>query len=152
MIDNKYYTPELEEFHIRFRYEQNMPYHPDFTGNSTYIDNWHRCSFPDPFTGYKIDGLKPSIEKQWIRVKYLDQDDIEELGWKLVKDYNKFEKNFQLFIDEYDWYELMTDENQEVIIEKWLSNDDNTSNGYTLFRGKIKNFNELQRIMKQLGI
>jgi hypothetical protein len=70
MEDNKYYTPEIEEFHVGFEYEARPK-------------------------GSEVDFIKFRIEKNEIyyslyslfktseiRVKYLDNEDIESLGWK----------------------------------------------------------------------
>lgn len=73
-MENKYYTPTIEEFNVGFRYEVN-----------TVLDKWEKTTFEiDPFKinltmiqGY-LNGIKPII-----RVKHLDHDDIIEAGWKL---------------------------------------------------------------------
>lgn len=68
-MENKYYTPSIEEFHVGFEYEtysDQKGWEPKVYGLLDFID-W----------GY--DGNYICVGS--VRVKYLDQSDIEELGW-----------------------------------------------------------------------
>ena len=134
MEENKYYTPELEEFHIGFEYE--------------WLDEhniWHKEETPLEITK---EGFKD--QTYGLRVKYLDKEDIESLGWV----YNYLTKDFELSI------QGRTDTS---IFEYWLTLEDfNSTKGYRLtidgednensFNGVIKNKSQLKKLMKQLNI
>jgi hypothetical protein len=62
MKKNKYYTPEIEEFHVGFEYE------------NYYNDIWHSKEF-----GESADTLRHLTDYP-NRVKHLDREDIESLG------------------------------------------------------------------------
>ena len=105
-----------------------------------------------------------NIKDGEIRVKYLDREDIESLGWtnykKSVWDYYEIEKQFRLSSGHWGskWMlqhdranEFITIEDNDigfnVIIKASISGNEDT-----LFEGTIKNKSELLRLMKQLGI
>ena len=80
---NKYYTPSKEEFHVGFEYEvfqKGEVYDP----TAMYLmppeteDKWYKFKYPDPFLGYRLDIL---FKTHPLRVKYLDREIIESLGW-----------------------------------------------------------------------
>lgn len=68
----KYYTPEIEEFHIGFEYE-----YEDINegGAST---SWYK-GILQPNEGYIIDQIYNDENREY-RVKYLDREDIESLN------------------------------------------------------------------------
>jgi len=132
-MKNKYYTPSLDEFHIGFGYE--------------WLDekgNWIKEDSPSEITpaGYE-DQL------YGLRVKYLDSEDIESLGFM-----NETTLNFQkpdLFTGE-----TTEDTNEEyyAIVYSFryktceiLNCEDNT-----LFCGIIKNKSELKQVLKMIGV
>lgn len=97
-MENKYYTPKIEEFRVGFEYEvfqEGQPYDP----NVMYLmppqteDTWYKFKFPDPFLGYNLDRM---FKTYTMRTKYLDREDIESLEFKVL-DENlntyKFEKH-----------------------------------------------------------
>ena len=66
----KYYTPEIEEFHVGFEYEEQVE-----PGKWA----WNTCH-PNTFEKlYDWDSM--DMLKIRTRVKYLDQEDIESLGF-----------------------------------------------------------------------
>lgn len=116
MENNKYYyTPTIEEFHIGFEYELLTDHH----------DIWDSYQIEDKHDLF--DALTETT-----RVKYLDQSDIESLGWK--KEENCFVKNN---------YKLYLYGNTHIQIQ---------SSGNLNFNGTIKNKSELKKLMQQLGI
>jgi hypothetical protein len=146
MESNKYYTPELSEFCIGFEYEESI-------GNDKFVNKVFdihtilrgltQCSGNNYTVG------------NYIKVKYLDKEDLEELGF--VKDIRtlypcnftgsfKNEKEYYLeykpFIPEFNLNELLTILKLDLINKKHE----------TIFKGTIKNKCELQKILKQLGI
>lgn len=74
-VDTKYYTPSLEEFHIGFEYE--------FKLYKDGITEWEPttlnvCAVLTDFVADNPFAQRPSD----FRVKYLDKEDIESLGFK----------------------------------------------------------------------
>lgn len=134
---SEYYTPEISEFHVGFRYEyqfDDLPWKQYTLPFYVYFENP-----PCPF-GYYNEG-QPMLS--W-RVKYLDVADIEELGWK--KKLNFFGE--VIFAHRsYTLKQLEGNIKNRIIITRadgeWTD---------TVFSGTIKNLNELQTIMKQIGI
>ena len=137
--DNKYYTPKQEEFHIGFEYEE--------LNETTNV--WH----PNSITQFcDLDLVECELEQETgiIRVKHLDREDIESLGFNI--DITKsFQKN-ELVICETDFGSALNEyckiiyniKNQEANIEDCCE--------MALFIGKIKNKSELKRLLIQLGV
>lgn len=128
----KYYTPEIEEFHIGFEYEWLDDEKEDPT--------WIKATTP---TAIEIKGYEDIV--YGLRVKYLDREDIEELGF--------------IELGQEDYY-LHGDLNN-LRIEKlhhkdipcfYRINYDNEDIGSTNLFVSIKNKSELKRLMKQLGL
>jgi hypothetical protein len=131
MEDKKYYIPEIEEFHYGFIFEY-------FNGQEY---EKRISSLEGPFRNNPTKFF--DSEKDKFRVKYLDKEDIESLGFKFVKE-DKFSKYFK-----FQNFKLQTVENGTHGIYIAELDED----GHTLvFRGIIKNKSELKRILKQIGI
>lgn len=146
----KYYTPTIEEFHVGFEYEKNNePYRRGydkeiFTEDDMYNDNFM----------YHFD-VKNT------RVKYLDKQDIEELGWHSEMVINVWSEDDDI-IDGYvinqsntDTYVLLYSE-EDNIVGIYLQRIYNEMSGnweeHRLFSGYIKNKSELKNIMKMINI
>jgi hypothetical protein len=123
-MKDKYYTPEIEEFHIGFEYEVDWgPF------------KWKKAIYQDYMTA---DSMCDDV-----RVKYLDKEDIESLG----------------FIEDPDFTYLHTFKrvrnNISIYTRNWgvfsIVNEDRMKNNI-VFTGTIKNKSELKKLMKQLGI
>lgn len=68
MSDNKYYVPDISEFRVGFEFEEmNDIFEKEVFGETVYAD---------------YDLMKDLILEGDVRVKHLDRDDIEELGFK----------------------------------------------------------------------
>lgn len=148
--NNKYYVPEISEFHVGFEYE--------FLKNHGSPDEiWEPRKLKtisdgedDPYLGYTFKSLESYdnvfIRNAW-RVKYLNREDIESLGWE-----NEFNEMFGE-----NKYKL-----NNYIITSIFKNNQTVDisllplfkgQGLTrIFRGTIKNKSELKKLMKQLGI
>ena len=117
----KYYTPKIEEFHVGFEFEKE----------------WEDGSWSKEIL--EVDELK-DIEEEMLpitRVKYLDKEDIESLGFSIFENktrYKKYKKNNYIL----GHYGVKT-----VII--WDVAGE-------LFDGEIKNKSELKKLLKQLKI
>lgn len=139
---DKYYIPSIEEFHVGFEYERCD------AGYGYFKDTFPRAiNFQNSNCEYE-DFLKRHI--QYFRVKFLDKEDIESLGWKYV-----IPNDGKYTID--DYYSIVKDfPSQYTSIEyKLRVIGENTciwSDATTYFDGIIKNKSELIRIMIQTQI
>lgn len=127
MENNLYYTPEISEFYVGFEYEEYQ----------FLTRNWKtvKCEFIKPNT---------TIDPKWFRVKYLDQENIESLGWEF-KEVNTNGTLYQK--DNFYLYQKETILNiEDRVIGKSLIE----STHY--FYGTIKNLSELKKLQQQLNI
>jgi len=153
-MDNKYYTPNIEEFHIGFEYEvfqsstkESMKYSAK---QDVWIDIIHNVSLT-------LLSVKEILRDDLVRVKYLDKEDVAELDWKITKEYScEFEAQYK--VSEYEFYDLTYEqEEHRLTIEKFyqskmIAKPINQYDSVTVFIGIIKNKSELKRIIKQLNI
>lgn len=153
MENNLYYPPTIEEFYVGFEYEIKIK------------DNWRKKSTTisdfSPISDY--DGmsiLEEDLISNIIRVKTLDQSDIESLGWRFKTKgpfrtwYTGSDSWFNNTIPTGDsgryWsFELSHDIKYNGIIIKAGTNYGDTD---TFFEGTIKNKSELIKLMQQLNI
>lgn len=128
---DKYYTPELNEFHIGFEYEYEDI---NESGSTT---SWYKTIVKENEC-YIIDQHLKYSDDLNLRVKYLDKEDIESLGWELKTD---------LYVKD----NLTLQVHKNSITIKYYDNFNNE------WRTKveqinIKNKSELVKLLKQLGI
>ena len=125
-MNNKYYTPTIEEFHVGFEYEMN------------YKDN----EWSYEFTPYDFDLISDFIREGKCRVKYLDLEDIKSLG-------------FEYKWEERGTWSLVKDECLVTFNPGYTKGNVKISylnrKGF-IFKGQIKNKSEFRRLLKQLGI
>lgn len=143
-----HYTPELEEFHPGFVYEMIPPIgftfldfndlekHIETVWSNQYIEGIYNVK-PVTVFGSELANITSAIAENKCRVKYLDREDIESLGFKCMGG---------------NWYH---DHKAYQIIGDWKSIE--ISKGEheyrdVLFKGTIKNKSELKRILKMLSI
>jgi len=147
-MEAKYYTPEIEEFHVGFEFEyetnNSMPFLDDTLGKwkksifsaSCYMDG--ECERQD---------IEELIKKNQIRVKHLDREDIESLSWiPLTISEENSSWVFKNKKNEYNCRLILDSRNKDAeftILNKNLR---------IVFQGTIKNKSELQKLMKQLNI
>lgn len=146
----KYYQPELEEFHVGFEYEFKHSDYPEC--------DWIKYNSPE-FNWELEDCPFGKSDLSEYRVKYLDEQDIKDLGWKEIGSskspftkmiYTTFEILKEVGFNTGTGYHLVKMENHKVKISMFeYSSYGATSEGITLF---CKNKSELKRLMKQLGI
>ncbi len=136
-MKNKYYTPDISEFNTDLEFELlnniNIFHIPTLE-----IGKWVNCKMEFGILGDILNIQKLILDKQ-IRVKFLDREDIESLGWNFVgdKDNNRFHFN-----DE--------DIDKSVLIHE--TGVISVSTRRTRFSGYLKNKSELKKIMVQLGV
>lgn len=72
-IDKKFYVPDITEFHVGFEYQQKNK-----------LGEWKDLTITNGGSEYpdydQLDYVTWWLED--IRVKYLDKEDIESLGWE----------------------------------------------------------------------
>ena len=147
MEENKYYTPEIDEFHVGFGFE-------DSYGDEEYAKNLiDQLNIKDVISFF----LDEEVD---IRVKYIDKQDLIELGFVLVKEHSD-ELVFQFNNGDYCFYELTLDldNDNRVCIEQWTQNKIVATilprdqwRCFNIFYGMIKNKSELIKVLKMLGI
>jgi hypothetical protein len=130
-MKNKYYTPEIEEFHVGFEVTYNH-----FNKRIIHVIKEDELNYGD------YQGVTDFYEiiKNEPLVKYIDKEDIESLGFKKSMTHNdwydyKNERYWLYKENEKDWRWIISDEESEVS-----------------FAGSIKNKSELKKLLKQLNI
>jgi hypothetical protein len=146
-MENKYYTPEIEEFHVGFEYEVKV----------YKKDEWIKCKWTElnvmsaEFNldfGQAYDLPKVTVPDT-IRVKYLDREDIESLGFTFTEDKWSTCVGFEIPLKEtkkviLNWWWKEKQISIDVRVQGML---DKQVGGLT-----IKNKSELKKLLKQLGI
>ena len=146
MENNKYYTPDIEEFHVGFECE--------FKNDMQ--DNVWKTEICDPdIMSIFYDSIEHDENfNDVFRVKYLDREDIESLGFKYLG-YDKDGRTHEVYDykGEMEWwlkdYRCWNDDN-DIVIHKTIK--DGVWRRDNMFKGVIKNKSELKQILKQLGI
>ena len=124
-MENKYYVPNITEFHVGFEYQI------EDLGDDGKSKVWRDQIFEGEETRtYFIEELS----RKEIRVKYLDKEDIESLGFK----------HYSLSTYNYKEYSL-----ERIGVDNKLSI---SHYGNCIFLGYIKNKSELKKLLKQLKI
>ena len=176
---SKYYTPEEKDFIIGFEFEYARPYKGPITyhtegeykgkvkskGKWLYED-WKPAKVDTFFNLCEIfwcwgDNL-PKWDKQY-RAKYLDQEDIESLGFKLTKKETTTHYNEYLFFkNEPDEFKCGWELQLLLPIDKYYQGDNvlitwqNKRNKQLYedckFEGGIKNKSELKKVLQMIGV
>ena len=143
MKERKYYTPEIEEFHVGFEFCDKHSNSPEEE------NNWIKREYTLT-AEYELDTINKRINKGLIRIKYLDREDIESLGFFVATTsgmeaaYGKRDDNNELRFILREKYH-----NNTIEIERILYYN---SGKKTIFDGTIKNKSELKKVLKMLGI
>jgi len=156
---DKYYTPAIEEFHVGFEFESN-----------TFSTSFAVLDFQDPTKDVVSEStptwiketfglhhfsiwnssydFKMVLDDNRLRVKYLDKEDIESLGFEDSNDRGMTENYGYLFTKDSTHFE-----SSKVQLRYWpTSNRVYIHDGQIIFNGSIKNKSELIILLKQLGI
>ena len=145
MENEKYYTPELEEFYIGFEYEvwESVGYSKEHWTKKVHTIKNENGSYTSDLTLID-DGCNKA------RVKYLDQEDIESFGFDLgqcTKDGYYFIKGTML--TKHEWVLTFGGKTNP---ENYLSICDMNEALGNCFTGTVKNKSELKKILSMLGI
>lgn len=137
-MESKYYTPDISEFHVGFKYE-----YKNSTNNIWYPQIFNRGI---GFQEY------PNLED--CRVKYLDQEDIKSFGFGISMGCNEYEqysnKDSNVFLH-------IQHSNKKCTIFKSTKRDKDLNmpiikGSDIVFEGIIKNKSEFRVLLKQLRI
>jgi hypothetical protein len=163
-MENKYYTPQIEEFHVGFNCEWKMQRVKSQSFlNNDYIHNWSAHTITiDDFSDHALADESHNLTynlNEW-RVKYIDREDIESFGF--IREFSTFSKILK------SPAEVYINEEKNTILAHYpdinkvtISTRDYAKNELALKSNwddrqvnliSIKNKNELQRLLKQLSI
>ncbi len=147
--NNKYYTPTIDEFYVGFECElRNSSDDNNFEWEQFKIATVDDGLISNSLMDWSFYDSRNAIEDQSIRVKYLDKEDIESLGWKQSRESNCSEIEFIMDLgNRLDNLGLIYDEEDQYLRIHWFGEGD-----ITRFSGTIKNKSELKKLMKQLDI
>jgi hypothetical protein len=145
MENNLYYTPTIEEFHVGFEYEyKNI--------QGIWVDLIFEVNM---IVNYPKENKVESIIYSWlkedkVRVKTLNKEDIEDLGWK---EDSRFLGTNAVMLNS-DRYKII---HKDTIHDLYKNGDKygiccNNTNPTHIFYGYIKNKSELIKLMQQLNI
>ena len=170
-MENKYYTPQIQEFHVGFEYESfERPLTPSFAFESEPPEWTKRKVLDINNSEYKGRALyhvsinnRYEENAEWnknIRVKYLDKEDIKSFG--CIREFSTFSEVLK------NPAEVYINEEKNIMLVHYpdinkitIATRDYAKNELTLKSNwddrqvnliSIKNKNELQRLLKQLTI
>lgn len=153
--NDKYYTPDISEFHVEFEFEFNHGFAERYLEkpDQELIDNpWKTEIFTiiqyhtiiNEKTNSKNKLLDINMMNELARVKYLDREDIESVGFK----YNKHDLiSTTSHFSKYDMrgeFKLSYSSDSHWLSIRFMYD--------YLFNGRIKNKSEFKKLLKQLGI
>jgi hypothetical protein len=162
-MESKYYTPNISEFSPNFELEKRKLV---VVSENNTIEQWSRFMIKDIMVGWDYNTLSKACEKGDFRVKYLDREDIESLGFIYDNNAEPIPSRQDWEIPKLDEYECplaFMKDTQDVDGKLWiiyLYRDNTIWIEYIkdccgmeyLFKGIIKNKSELKVLLKQLGI
>ena len=143
---DKYYTPTIEEFHIGFEYEL-------FLDSADIGFQWNKMDM-DTSELLPLSNIEELLERHKVRVKYLDIDDLNEIGFKhiggkLLRDVG------QLFVfnnGRYFVHVNYTRFSDRCVLKIETSVFENSVRTLVVHSIGIKNKSELLKLMAQLNI
>lgn len=138
MENNKYYIPKIEEFHIGFEYEYHEHFGKDF-------GKWNKYTIENNTI---ISNISELIASGSIRVKYLDKEDIESLGFKCT--YDNYPRELEFNNGTYTIYWNPEEMKLIIHLNEYMNHDEYWGDYGVWFT--IKNKSELKKLLTQLGI
>ena len=151
-MENKYYTPTLDDIRLGYEYEIN------------YSGYWKKLVITDFYTdGYGLGDVQEVVAKinnnpNQIRIPYLTKEQIIAEGWELTNvleedDEGKdiFSTGFEKYINDDNWYSLVLKDNKIIIYKSWYRNNVCRLTR-TVYYGKCPSINEFRTITKLLNI
>jgi len=144
-MKEKYYVPKINEFHIGFEFEEEFknPNHRKLMKALEDKYEWVKLKLD---ISHSLSRITSKIKENRVRVKYLDESDLIELGWEFDSvvegDYfyiigDMFEANYFLTTQDYRFFYI----HPGAGVKKDES-----------FVGQIKNKSEMNKLMGMLNI
>jgi len=147
----KYYIPEIEELRVGFECEIQSSY------------GFQKGIFPevlylDTLSGFRADeiGAIEAVKSSNIRVKYLDSEDIESLGFifnaGVTERTDRFSyKNFMLYFNREAKIVRIAEMNRQIVFQRAFPMG--VELDYKeLFNGTVKNKSKLKQVLKMIGV
>ncbi len=160
--NTKYYTPTIDEFYEGFEFEYLNIVHSypvklidsnklKITGEGVETSSWDKATYHSKFFAYPDadeewgvgNNLKNYIEIKEVRVKRLDKQDLEELGFLSTEKEHVF-KHKQWTIRIVNWCHV---NGAAMYITEYLD----AANINLVFKGFARNKSELSKILKLVG-
>ena len=154
-MEDRYYNPKIEELHIGFECEIDQ---------SEINKNFKWCEYVigTDYENITIARAVSEVNKNGIRVKYLDRQDIESFGFKFDATRSKVDGNFvgsyenEKYYLDYSPYSYSGEFNSSVHLRVMKIKDipitSYQSNYQFIYDGIIKNKSELKKLLIQLEI
>ena len=155
-MENKYYTPEISEFYVGFEFEI-ASYGGKMLPGSPTIKEWIQDKLTSDLhdINYILDIYNEGKQCTDIRVKYLDQSDIEELGFEHIES-TENGVNFIKYIDnpKQSIHLTLFNANHRVgiAVYNFNVNPPMVCEEIGTFGGIIKNKLELKKVLNMLNI
>jgi hypothetical protein len=148
-MENKYYTPKIEELYVGFELQ-----------HFSHLEGIWKDVVIGSFMLHEIlDEELNDCSEHNIRIKYLDREDIESLGYREsnIKPDIFSPKGFYLEEDLTGFLLFLLKNNQVIIYSRdmtrtWLQPPSFNEEFTICFRGILKNKSELKKLMQQLTI
>lgn len=159
-LDKKFYVPSIEEFYIGFEFEHKDPCYDgreEFQKAVVESDNLVRYPDEDGMFNYweaehLLSNILYDIKENNIRVKYLDQSDIEELGFtykgKTIDIWFEKEGNFDMGT----WTSYKCQLHYGIHDNRLFIDMIDMGDIVRVFNGIIKNKSELKKVLQMLNI
>ncbi len=141
-MESKYYTPTIEEFHVGFEYEQK----------DVLTGDWVSLVVTPASS---LITLATLIEYSFVRVKYLDKEDIKSFGFTTTEDFKDAYHlaNTMYMFKGYIIVQVKWNNKLLILSPNYYRDNSGNYNGFTThFKGDIKNKSELKVLLKQLNI
>lgn len=152
MEKEKYYNPQIEEFHVGFEYDQ-ASYGGKLVVGAPIKKEWITTRIDDSFDFNCIwDLFNEAKNKQDLRVKYLDKGDIESLGFKLHREVELETGKYNEYMKSVHTNAVLAKSYDIFILNKGTNIIVNSVYSHSRFYGIIKNKSELKVLLKQLNI
>lgn len=126
-MENKYYTPDIEDFYIG--YECELLY-----------EDWEKSIYST--THVDFFNIEHLIKLNRVRTSFLTKEQIEAEGWTFVKERDAFKKNDGLYKCYMNYFSNSNGSSMTI----------HDGHGSTYYDGECKSVNEFRRIEKWLGI
>lgn len=160
-MENRYYTPELEEFHIGFEYELIPPIgytiidfekpneEIETIWSKEYVKGVFLINDVDPFGG-SLPAIANGIKNGKCRVRHLNSQDIQELGFEEIIDKNKWNFLYGTYRKDFSDDKSLTLRLEKDICTLAIT-DHYDYEGHNELSFKIKNKSELKKLLEKLN-